>query len=98
MDMHAPSELVIVDLFTKLIFGGEPVLDEAELSIIAALRLVDSNVMLDDLQEMGIYLRALGVKEMIALVRQVKQQMESTTVQPGAIAGVAAGQGELLKL
>ena len=66
------SEMLIVDTFTKLIFGGEAPFSDHELSIVQALRLVDPNVALDSYREMGVYLRALGVQEMISLVSQVK--------------------------
>jgi hypothetical protein len=67
------SEMLIVDTFTKLIFGGEAQFSDHELSIVQALRLVDTNFALDSHREMGAYLRALGVQEMISLVSQVKE-------------------------
>ena len=66
-----PSELEIVDTFTKLIFGAEQDYTAAELGIIGVLRQVDDNVALDRIEDMGIYLRALGVSEMIKLVSLV---------------------------
>jgi hypothetical protein len=74
---RAVSEMSIVDTFTKLIFGEEEQYSSAELQTIQALRMVDSNVALDSHRDMGIYLRALGVKEMIALVTQVQEQQAS---------------------
>ncbi len=71
------SEMLIVDTFTKLIFGGEGEFDEREQAIVQALRLVDVNVALDNRREMGAYLRALGVREMIQLVSQVKERLLS---------------------
>jgi hypothetical protein len=69
------SELAIVDTFTKLIFGEETRYSDAELRIVQALRLTDDNVALDGHHDMGIYLRALGVEEMIRLVSRVQGQM-----------------------
>ncbi|MCZ6831666.1 MAG: hypothetical protein O7F73_19150 [Gammaproteobacteria bacterium] len=74
-DITAPTELAIVDVFTKLIFGVEQQWDDWELSILQALRQVDHNVYMDTDNEIGTYLRALGVKEMIKLVSQVKRQL-----------------------
>jgi hypothetical protein len=71
----APSEMAIVDTFTKLIFGEEHYSGREDL-VIAALRLVDSNVTLDSHRDMGQYLRALGVNEMIRLVSRVETQLE----------------------
>jgi hypothetical protein len=66
------SEMAIVDTFTKLIFGEDACYNEQELDIIQTLRRVDHNVTLDDHREMGGYLRAMGVKEMIGLVAEVR--------------------------
>ena len=73
----APSELEIVDTFTKLIFGSLVDLSPTEQAIIEVLRRVDANVCLDRTEDMGVYLRALGVKEMIKLVTQVHLAYES---------------------
>ena len=75
-DITAPTELAIVDVFTKLIFGVEQQWDDQELSIQQALRQVDHNVYMDTNVEMGTYLRALGVQEMIKLVSRVKRQLQ----------------------
>jgi len=71
LDAEPISEIAIVDTFTKLIFGEEFYSDR-ELLFIRTLRLVDDNVSLDDHCEMGVYLRALGVREMIQLVARVR--------------------------
>ncbi len=68
------SEMVIVDTFTKLIFGEEQY-SEGEETIIGALRAVEANVTLDDHREMGEYLRALGVGELIQLVSRVQARL-----------------------
>ena len=45
----------------------------ADMEIIRALRTIDDNIALDNHAEMGVYLRALGVKEMISLVAEVRR-------------------------
>ncbi len=72
VDMTSATEMSIVDLFTKLIFGQVEELSEQELSIVQALRIADDNISMDSYQEMGVYLRALGVQEMIGLVARVR--------------------------
>jgi hypothetical protein len=76
------SELVIVDTFTKLIFGEESHYSDAELRIIQALRLTDDNIAVDGHRDMGVYLRALGVEEMISLVSRVQGQLASDHNRP----------------
>ena len=73
MDGSGISEMAIVDTFTKLIFGEEDRYSHRELRIIQAFRSVDTNVVLDSHRDMGAYLRALGVQEMIRLVARVQQ-------------------------
>ncbi|MCB1696351.1 MAG: hypothetical protein H6984_10945 [Pseudomonadales bacterium] len=68
----AISEMAIVDTFTKLIFGQEGDFNSSEQLIIQAFRLVDTRVELDTHRDMGHYLRALGVAEMIQLVTRVQ--------------------------
>ncbi len=81
-DMNRAIEMSIVDLFTKMIFGQVAELSERELSIIQALRLADDNISMDSYQEMGVYLRALGVQEMIGLVSRVKQHLDRGEMMP----------------
>ena len=69
------SEMAIVDTFTKLIFGEEETYSSKELHIIQAFRTVDPNVAFDSHTDMGEYLRALGVQEMIQLVARVRVQL-----------------------
>ena len=69
------SEMAIVDTFTKLIFGEEDTFSPSEELIIRAFRLVDHSVVLDSHRDMGIYLRALGVAEMIQLVTRVQTSL-----------------------
>lgn len=73
----AVSEMAIVDTFTKLIFGEETRYSDTELLIVQALRSTEPNVALDGHRDMGVYLRALGVNEMIKLVSLVQKQMAS---------------------
>ena len=81
----ADSELAIVDTFTKLIFGEVDTYSNRELGIIQALRTVDVNVALDSRQDIGEYLRALGVQEMIHLVTRVRQQLISGPVDASGV-------------
>jgi len=69
------SDMAIVDTFTKLIFGEDDDYSAEELCIIKALRAVDVNVALDSHRDMGEYLRALGVREMVQMVARVQQQL-----------------------
>ena len=69
------GEMAIVDTFTKLIFGEESQYSNRELMIIQAFRNADANVVLDSHRDMGTYLRALGVGEMIKLVSRVQDQL-----------------------
>ena len=79
-----PSEMVVVDTFTKLIFGDDAEYSNQELLIIQALRDADHNISLDSHRDMGLYLRALGVGEMIALVSRVQGQLSAgVPVTPG---------------
>jgi len=77
MDGGQVNEMAIVDTFTKLIFGEDSRYSNRELMIIQALRMVDTNVVFDSHRDMGAYLRALGVGEMIKLVGRVQQQLGS---------------------
>jgi hypothetical protein len=81
-NVAAPSELAIVDVFTKLIFGVDEPWSAQELSIVQALRMADNNVLVDSKEDMAIYLRALGVQEMISLVALVKAQLEQPAPLP----------------
>lgn len=81
------SEMAIVDTFTKLIFGDSEYCSGERL-IIEALRSVDGNVTLNDFSEMGKYLRALGVEEMVGLVSSVRHQLDGRL--PLLIAEVAS--------
>ena len=85
------SEMLIVDTFTKLIFGEGSQYTDGELAIIQALRQVDANVALDSHLDMGVYLRALGVREMIILVGQVRSFMADDMALPIPLAGLATG-------
>lgn len=77
------SEMEIVDAFTRMIFGDEDV-SVQEIRIIHALSEVDSNVSLESFAEIGSYLRALGVEEMIKLVTRVRFWL--TEHEPGVYA------------
>ncbi|MEH6569522.1 MAG: hypothetical protein V7709_10620 [Halioglobus sp.] len=78
------TEMAIVDTFTKLIFGQESQYSGSELGIIHAFRMIDDNVTLDCHSDMGVYLRALGVQEMIGLVSRVSYGMAKGVHLEGA--------------
>lgn len=73
------SEMAVVDTFTKLIFERETEYSADERAIIEALRRVDDNMLLDTPEEMGAYLKALGVSEMIKLVGRVVSRLADET-------------------
>jgi hypothetical protein len=78
------TEMAIVDTFTKLIFGDEAY-SEQESLIIDAFRSVRPDVQRDSCQEMGEYLRNLGVREMIQLVSRLRQHISEQVETPVAI-------------
>ena len=78
------TEMAIVDTFTKLIFGQESQYSGSELGIIHALRMIDDNVTLDCHRDMGVYLRTMGVQEMIGLVSRVSNGMAQGVDLEGA--------------
>jgi hypothetical protein len=80
--------MVIVDTFTKLIFGDDADYSNQERLIIQALRNADQNISLDSQREIGVYLRALGVGEMIALVARVQDQLAAGVAVVAKTAGV----------
>jgi len=88
---NAVSEMEIVDTFTKLIFGGETHYTDLESQIIQGLRSADPRLTLDNYADMGVYLRALGVREMIKLVSQVRLEMALGHKLPPAAAGPNLG-------
>jgi hypothetical protein len=93
------SEMAIVDTFTKLIFGQESQYSEAELQIIEALSRVDANAASGGHGSTGVYLRALGVREMIALVSRVRDaipQICSVNGTRGKATGMAGRNGASL--
>ena len=90
------TEMAIVNTFTKLIFGDEG-FTARELSIIQAFRSVDAGVLRDSIDELGQYLRSLGVREMIQLVSRLRQHMTESdesrvSVQVQATSAANAGR------
>jgi uncharacterized protein YunC (DUF1805 family) len=83
------SEIAIVDTFTRLIFGDEDDYSATELLIIQAFRLEDTSVALDSHRDMGQYLRALGVRELVQLVSAVRERLTRGIQGIGIIAGDA---------
>jgi hypothetical protein len=68
------SEMAIVNTFTKLIFG-EDAYTARELAIIDGFRAIEVDVLRDSHEEMGEYLRNLGVREMIQLVSRLHRHL-----------------------
>jgi hypothetical protein len=85
------SEMAIVDTFTKLIFGEEQDYSERDVLIIQALRAADLTIASDSRREMGEYLRAMGVREMIGLVTRVQAELSDGAPIPAAMARLALG-------
>ncbi|HEY6131108.1 MAG TPA: hypothetical protein VIV27_03780 [Halioglobus sp.] len=83
------TEMAIVNTFTKLIFGDGSYTAK-ELMIIEAFRSVDANVLRDSPQEMGEYLRNLGVREMIQLVSRLRQHIKENIETLPSNSGPAA--------
>ncbi len=95
-DVSAVSEMAIVDTFTKLIFGEVDHYSTQELLIIQALRMVDTNVLFDSHRDMGQYLRALGVGEMVQLVSRVQTQLREQLPAILDSNGVESGRNSAL--
>ena len=76
--MGPVTEMAIVDTFTKLIFGDEGY-SERESLIIDAFQSMNPDVRRDSYQEIGEYLRNLGVREMIQLVSRLRQHVAENT-------------------
>ncbi len=73
-DAAPVSEMAIVNTFTKLIFG-EDTYNARELVIVDGFRAVEADVLRDSFEEMGEYLRNLGVREMIQLVARLHRYL-----------------------
>ena len=73
----------IVDCFTRLIFNAGDELGAGDRTILDTLGLVDCNLAhCQDPGEAGAYLRELGVREMIRLVRQVQDHYPNPGSRP----------------
>ena len=90
------SEMSIVDTFTKLIFGENSDYSNCELRIIQAFRAADPNVLLNSHRDMGGYLRAMGVREMIELVGRVRQQLLTEATVLSSVSAISRLGGSAL--
>ncbi|NQX88783.1 MAG: hypothetical protein HRT77_08960 [Halioglobus sp.] len=88
------TEMAIVNAFTKLIFVDEHYSEE-EVVIVDALRAVSADALRESYEQIGEYLRRLGVREMIQLVALVKEHIDlhgsalgSSLNQPQSDAGL----------
>ncbi|HEB28645.1 MAG TPA: hypothetical protein ENI05_12880 [Porticoccus sp.] len=77
------DEMSIVDVFTKLIFDADSVLDESENLIIELLAQADSSMVDASRRDISEFLRSMAVDEMITVVGQVKRRLDQ---QQGIIA------------
>lgn len=77
------DEMSIVDVFTRLIFDAEIVLDKTESLVIECLTDVDSSLVNVSRRDISEFLRSMGVDEMIAVVAKVKQTLDQ---QQGLVA------------
>lgn len=75
-DKGVINEMSIVDVFTKLIFDAEAVLNDTEAQIVDCLELVEGPQIHSPRREIGEFLRSMGVDEMISLVAKVKSKMD----------------------
>ncbi|MEH6557537.1 MAG: hypothetical protein V7459_06580 [Oceanicoccus sp.] len=75
-DKGTVDEMSIVDVFTKLIFDAEAVLNDTEVQIVDCLGLIESSLTHSPRREIGEFLRSMGVDEMISLVATVKCKMD----------------------
>ena len=87
------SEMAIVDTFTKLIFWEEQGYTEHDLLVIRALRSVELAVAGESHLEIGEYLRAMGVREMIGLVTRVRAELIAGRAVPPAASDLALAGG-----
>lgn len=88
-DKDVINEMLIVDVFTKLIFDAEAILNDTEEQIVACLELVEGSLAHSPRREIGEFLRSMGVDEMISLVAKVKNKMD----QQRLLAAKNSGQG-----
>jgi hypothetical protein len=87
------SEMVIVDTFTRLIFGDDSEFDHRERLILEALGALDGSIVVTEPLAVGDYLRALEVSEMITLVAAVRARLEQAVpVLTGAASATVAAQ------
>ncbi len=82
------DEMSIVDVFTKLIFDADSVLDETESLILESLGQIETSLFSASRRDISEFLRAMGVDEMISTVGQVKRQVDQ---QQGVIAAKQPG-------
>ncbi len=84
----ATDEMSIVDVFTKLIFDADSVLDETESLIVEILGQIETSLFEASRRDISEFLRAMGVDEMISTVGQVKRSLDQ---QQAVIASKRSG-------
>ena len=75
-DKGVINEMLIVDVFTQLIFDAESVLNDTEERIIDCLESIEGSLTHSPRRDIGEFLRAMAVDEMISLVAKVKRKMD----------------------
>ena len=70
------DEMSIVDVFTRLIFDAETVLDETETLVVECLVDIDSSLLDVSRRDISEFLRSMGVDEMITVVAKVKRILD----------------------
>jgi len=89
----AVGEMAIVDVFTRLIFADCEGFGPRQLRIVEALRAGDASLLAATPQELGGYLRTLGVAEMIRLVTAIRARLDTeppvTPLASGALSSRA---------
>lgn len=75
-DKGVINEMLIVDVFTQLIFDAESVLNDTEERIIDCLESIEGSLTHSPRRDIGEFLRAMPVDEMISLVAKVKRKMD----------------------
>ncbi|WP_101758352.1 hypothetical protein [Oceanicoccus sp. KOV_DT_Chl] len=83
------DEMSVVDVFTRLIFDAEAVLDDTEMLVIECLADVDNSLLNAPRRDISEFLRAMGVDEMITVVAKVKRMLDH---QQGLIAASMVNQ------
>ena len=89
-DQALMDEMSIVDIFTKLIFDAESLLDDSEELIYQLLVHHEESLLKASRRDVSEYLRSMGVDEMIKTVAVLKAEYEK---QQGLVVASKPGHG-----